>query len=211
MYEMQPVSQQSKNKASDVSYPPKAPEDVEIQEREAHITSDVAVWAQVSAAILFFSSIFLFASPRLLLFLSSSSSAEHRDALTPLESFLSIQLGLLLLAVSICLIIAVPAGEPVSRSQERQGHPLLYPMTASCGISAIVSYNAESSKTGGLGVVVFLISSVISVWGFWLILFEGSSLISKKTGADKHTSAFLFWNKNAASIQKKEWKKGKGQ
>lgn len=39
------------------------------------------------------------------------------------------------------------------------------------------------------------------------MLFEGTSRISKKTGADKHTSAFLFGNKQAASLKKKEWKK----
>lgn len=39
------------------------------------------------------------------------------------------------------------------------------------------------------------------------MLFEGTSQISKKTGADKHTSAFLFGNKQAASLKKREWKK----
>jgi hypothetical protein len=38
------------------------------------------------------------------------------------------------------------------------------------------------------------------------MLFADSSYISKKTGADKHTSAYLFGNKKAASAQKKEWK-----
>ncbi|KZT42026.1 hypothetical protein SISSUDRAFT_141923 [Sistotremastrum suecicum HHB10207 ss-3] len=208
MYEMQDLSQQAKTKqtGSDSQH-----DTGEKLAKEVSNASDVAVWAMSSASILFLSAVFLFASPRLLLFLSSSSSAEHRDALTPLESFLSIQLGLLLLAVSVCLIIAIPSGEPISRVQEGRGHPLLYPLTASCGISAIVSYNADSSKTGGLGVVVFLISSVIALWGFWVVLFEGSSLVSKKTGADKRTSAFLFWNKNAASLQKKELKRRQGQ
>jgi len=31
--------------------------------------------------------------------------------------------------------------------------------------------------------------------------------VSKKTGADKHTSSFIFGNKSAASLQKKRWKK----
>jgi len=39
------------------------------------------------------------------------------------------------------------------------------------------------------------------------MLFAGSASISRKTGADKHTSSFLFNNKTAASVQKKEWKK----
>lgn len=42
-------------------------------------------------------------------------------------------------------------------------------------------------------------------------MFEGTSRISKKTGADKHTSAFLFGNKTAASKQKKEWKAAQKQ
>lgn len=63
----------------------------------------------------------------------------------------------------------MPSGEPVSRTREALGHPLLFPMTGSCGVSAIVSYNADSTKTGGLGVVVFLMSALISLWGFWVV------------------------------------------
>ena len=43
------------------------------------------------------------------------------------------------------------------------------------------------------------------------VLFAGSASISRKTGADKHTSRFLFNNKAAASAQKKEWKKRQKQ
>jgi hypothetical protein len=43
------------------------------------------------------------------------------------------------------------------------------------------------------------------------MLFAGSSYISKKTGADKHTSTYLFGNKKAASAQKKEWKERQKQ
>jgi len=39
------------------------------------------------------------------------------------------------------------------------------------------------------------------------MLFAGSASISRKTGADKRTSGFLFKNKAAASVQKKEWKR----
>ena len=39
--------------------------------------------------------------------------------------------------------------------------------------------------------------------------FEGTGNYSNKTGADKHTSSFLFGNKAAASHQKKLWKKEK--
>lgn len=44
-------------------------------------------------------------------------------------------------------------------------------------------------------------------WMVEQIMFAGSELRSKKTGADKHTSAFMFGNKSAASSQKKEWRK----
>ena len=36
------------------------------------------------------------------------------------------------------------------------------------------------------------------------IVFAGPPLLSKTTGADKRTSAFIFGNKSAASVQKKE-------
>jgi hypothetical protein len=39
------------------------------------------------------------------------------------------------------------------------------------------------------------------------IVFANSSSISK-TGADKHTSAFIFGNEAAASSQKKKFKRG---
>lgn len=40
------------------------------------------------------------------------------------------------------------------------------------------------------------------------LVFSGSSTISRKTGADKHTSSFIFGNKSAASVKKRLWKKG---
>lgn len=43
------------------------------------------------------------------------------------------------------------------------------------------------------------------------LLFSGTSYISRKTGADKRTSGFIFGNKAAASSQKKEWKKQQGK
>jgi hypothetical protein len=39
------------------------------------------------------------------------------------------------------------------------------------------------------------------------IVFAGPPLLSKKTGADKRTSAFIFGNSSAASVLKKEWRK----
>jgi len=56
--------------------------------------------------------------------------------------------------------------------------------------------------------VVFFISMTIGLWGLWAIVFANSSSISKTTGADKHTSAFIFGNEAAASSQKKRFKRG---
>lgn len=39
------------------------------------------------------------------------------------------------------------------------------------------------------------------------LVFSGTSAISRKTGADKHTSTFIFGNKSAAGKKKLSWKK----
>jgi len=49
----------------------------------------------------------------------------------------------------------------------------------------------------------------ISMWGFWVMFFAHESRKSKKTGADKRTSAFLFGNKSSAYEQKKEYNKAR--
>ena len=43
------------------------------------------------------------------------------------------------------------------------------------------------------------------------LIFEGTGNFSNKTGADKHTSRFLFGSKASASAQKKLWKKERDQ
>jgi hypothetical protein len=80
-------------------------------------------------------------------------------------------------------------------------------------------------QVGTLSTLVLLGSGALAVWGIWAVspslprsrhaftheppqlLFEQEGSFSRKTGADKHTSSFLFGNKSAASKQKKEWKK----
>lgn len=53
-------------------------------------------------------SLCLILSPRLLLFVSeTASSTERRTALTPLESFLALQFGIFLLALSAALVLNV--------------------------------------------------------------------------------------------------------
>ncbi|KXN86886.1 hypothetical protein AN958_09481, partial [Leucoagaricus sp. SymC.cos] len=61
-------------------------------------------------------------------------------------------------------------------------------------------------SVGPLASIIFVGSLVIGIWGFWAIMFAGSSSVSKTTGADKHTSAFMFGNTSAASSIRKRWK-----
>ncbi|PCH38000.1 hypothetical protein WOLCODRAFT_65358 [Wolfiporia cocos MD-104 SS10] len=171
-------------------------------------TESVLYWSWAAACILLAAAIPLLLFPRLLLFLAEGGSgAERRTMLTPLESFLSLHIGILLVALAAALVLNVSVPTvPLLTSQSRAlGHPLLGPLTAACTVISLISYN--TSSVGSLGFLVSLGSATIFVWGFWVILFDGSLSISKKTGADKHTSKFLFGNKAAASSQKKEWKK----
>ncbi|KAI0054142.1 hypothetical protein FA95DRAFT_1480235 [Auriscalpium vulgare] len=140
--------------------------------------------------------------PRFLLF-----AAEEGQALTPLESFLALHFGLLLVGTAIALITNIPSDHPLPAREQRDPptHPLLYPVTGVSLVSSFFSYNTPDA--GGLPVVFSLCTGIIGVWGLWAITFAGASLISKKTGADKHTSAFLFGNKASASKQKKAWRK----
>ena len=49
----------------------------------------------------------------------------------------------------------------------------------------------------------------MAVIGLWCLMFASSSgRISRKTGADKRTSAFPFGNKESASERKKALRKG---
>ncbi|KLO05965.1 hypothetical protein SCHPADRAFT_838649 [Schizopora paradoxa] len=144
--------------------------------------------------------------PRFILFLSTSSENSEAN-LTPLEKFLSRQLSFFLFAIAITLVLYIPSEEPgmSTRRRDALGHPLLGPLTFGSVLSAFVSYN--TSSCGALSFFVSILTGIVGLWGLWVLLFEGSSRISKKTGADKHTSSFLFHNKQAASSQKKEWRK----
>ncbi|KAG6331700.1 hypothetical protein ID866_7391 [Astraeus odoratus] len=70
---------------------------------------------------------------------------------------------------------------------------------------AFMSYNNRS--VNALATSVLWGTGTVGLFGLWLIVFEGSSAVSRKTGADKHTSTFIFGNKNAASAKKRAWKK----
>ncbi|KAJ7219337.1 hypothetical protein GGX14DRAFT_494345 [Mycena pura] len=168
-------------------------------------------WAWSSASLLTLLSIILSASPRLLLFVSEPANAlEARTDLTPLESFLALHAGVWLLAVAVSLVLNIPSAPPgdlVARNSSPR-HPLLIPLTVAGCLSSFLAYNTKS--VGALAGIVFVGSGIIGLWGAWAAMFGDSSSVSKKTGADKHTSAFLFGNKSAASVQKKEWLKKRG-
>ncbi|KAJ7285769.1 hypothetical protein C8J57DRAFT_1496483 [Mycena rebaudengoi] len=171
-----------------------------------------AFWAWSTAALLILMSSVLSISPRLLLFLSSEATEdgiERRTTLTSLESFLSLHTSIWLCAVAIGLITNIPSVPPVSRQQQRvtPSHPLLIPLAVAGNLSAFIAYNTKT--VGSLATIVFVGSSVIGLCGTWAAVFGTSSSISKKTGADKHTSSFLFGNKSAASVQKKQWLKNR--
>jgi len=178
----------------------------------AQIEAKISVWAWTSATLFFLLSSCLILSPRLLLFVSEfANSTEGRttSTLSPLESFLALQFGIFLLAFSVALVLNIPSTSPMNVVPNDHlrvpDHPLVTPAGLACALTAFVSYN--STEVGPLAFMFFLPSSLIAIWSFWIIMFAGSSPVSKKTGADKHTSSFIFGNKASASFQKKQWKK----
>jgi hypothetical protein len=165
----------------------------------------IGLWAWISAAffIVFSASLTLF--PRFLLFMTEPSGG--RNVLSPLESFLAEQLGIVMGAVALTLVVTIPNASPVGFQHDENvnSHPLLVPVTSASVLLAFFSYN--ESGIGSLGKFIFLGTSFVGLFGLWVLLFAGPSVISKKTGADKRTSTFIFGNRNAASARKKEWSK----
>ncbi|OAX41957.1 hypothetical protein K503DRAFT_863454 [Rhizopogon vinicolor AM-OR11-026] len=167
----------------------------------------IGLWAWTSAAIFIVFSTSLILFPRFLLFLAEPSGG--RSVLSTLESFLAVQLGIVMGAVAFTLVVTIPDASPTGFQQDANAHPLLVPVTIPSVLLAFLSYN--KSGVGSLGTFIFLGSTFVGLFGFWVLLFAGTSTISQKTGADKRTSAFMFGNKNAASVRKKEWRKQQQQ
>ncbi|KAF8576397.1 hypothetical protein K439DRAFT_1418984 [Ramaria rubella] len=165
----------------------------------------ISIWAYVTAIWLVVMSIPFLAFPRFLLFLSSTASQreEHREYLTPLESFLSTHFAILALSAAVGIVVSIPPDSPVAPRIGSGGHPLLVPVTCGLLISAFLSYNTPASQVGPLAFFVALGAGVTSIWGVFALLFSGSS-ISPRTEADKRTSRFLFKKPFAASTQKKQ-------
>jgi len=164
-------------------------------------SNSLAIWSWLSAALLAVLAATLTLSPRFLLFLSESSLT-----LTPLEAFLALHFGIFLTALALSLVLNVPSPKPPVPSDEVPSHPLLTPLTFAANLSAFLAWN--TNNVGTLASIVFFISITIGLWGLWTMVFANSSSISKSTGADKHTSSFIFGNQAAASSQKKRFKRG---
>lgn len=111
--------------------------------------------------------------------------------LSPLERFLSVQFGIYLLALAVSLVL------------NTESHPLHVPLTAAASISSFLAYNTRPFHS--LATVFFLANLSVALAGYVGILFA-NDYVSKTTGADKRTSAFIFGNKSAASKIKKTWK-----
>lgn len=166
------------------------------------IDASVSIWAWTSAAIFAAFSLCLMLFPRFLLFLADDSGG--RRTLTSLERFFALQLGIMFGIASLTIIAMIPNDWPTGPEHTSNSHPLLWPVTATSLMMTLVSYSNSTVST--LATTSMWGTSVIGFLGLWLIIFEGSSAVSRKTGADKHTSAFIFGNKSAASVKKRKWK-----
>jgi len=183
----------------------------EIKARIAELRDESAsYWAWVTAAWFLILSLPLLLFPRFTLFLSTparASTSEIRENLTPLESYLCTHVGIGLFALAVALVTSIPSPPPIVTAGVQpvpERHPLLVPLSLALSVTAFASYN--TSGVGALGIVMCLGSGLTGLWGIWVMLFEGTGNYSNKTGADKHTSSFMFGNKASASQQKKLWK-----
>jgi len=167
--------------------------------------STTASWAWAASAILFAWSCALIFLPRVLLFAIGLS---QQLQLTQLEVFLALHFGLLLAFSAVGLIVNMPSSDPAVPARDEKGprtHPLIMPMVSFFLLSAFISYNTTGA--GSLSMVYSACTGLVGIWGLWVIIFAGPKQISRNTGADKHTSAFIFGNKFSASEQKKRWKR----
>ncbi|KIY72200.1 hypothetical protein CYLTODRAFT_418179 [Cylindrobasidium torrendii FP15055 ss-10] len=173
----------------------------------SEIDDALSSWTWTAASMLFSTSLLLLIAPRVLLFFSESNVAgEERLALTALESFLISHCGVWMFALSVSLVTNLPQSPlPHQLRPQSSTHPLLLPFTVASAVSSLMAYN--TSNLGSVTTVTWMGTSVVAIWGGWVLVFGSSGSVSKKTGADKHTSSFLFKNKASASQKKKEWRR----
>ncbi|KAJ3768889.1 hypothetical protein FB446DRAFT_694366 [Lentinula raphanica] len=174
----------------------------EIQDlAEAEKNGAISAWTMMAASLLTALAAILSLFPQFLLFLSTGMPS----TLTSLERFLSLHFGIWLFTIAVALVLNIPLTSPLPLGLSQPDHPLLKPFTFACLLSSFISYNTRS--VGSLAAIHCLITAIVGLWGLWVTVFGSSVRVSKKTGADKHTSSFIFGNKSAASKQKKEWLK----
>jgi len=170
------------------------------------VDGTITAWSLAAFALLLILAGLFVISPRLLIFMIG----ESRTLLTPLETFLALQFGILLFAMSIGILANTPSGTLYTihvtddPSQRQFSHPLLKPITGASLLMSLSAYN--TAAIGILSTVFSTITGVIGLWGLWTVIFAGSGRRSK-LGADKRTSAFIFGNKSAASEIKKSARK----
>jgi len=166
-----------------------------------------ASWTWAASGILLSWSCALIFFPRILLF----SIGQSQQSMTPLESFLALHFGLLLAFSAVGLVVNIPSPPSPAAAlpqPDKKGppiHPLIVPITSFSLLSAFLSYNTAGASS--LYLIYSTCMGLVGIWGLWVIMFAGPTVVSRKTGADKHTSAFIFGNKSSASEQKKRWKR----
>ncbi|KAJ3732235.1 hypothetical protein DFJ43DRAFT_997313 [Lentinula guzmanii] len=166
----------------------------EVEKNEA-----ISAWTMMAASLLTVLAAIFSLFPQLLLFLSTDTPS----ALTSLERFLSLHFGIWLFTIAVALVLNIPSTSPLPLGLSQPDHPLLKPFSFACLLSSFISYNTRS--VGSLATIHCFLTAIVGLWGLWAMVFGSSVRVSRKTGADKHTSAFIFGNKSAASKQKKEW------
>lgn len=92
-----------------------------------------------------------------------------RNVLSPLESFLAEQLGIVMGAVALTLVVTIPNASPVGFQHDENvnSHPLLVPVTSASVLLAFFSYN--ESGIGSLGKFIFLGTSFVGLFGLWVV------------------------------------------
>jgi len=146
--------------------------DIELEDFSANaggenvVTQDgtIGLWAWTSATFFLVFSTTLILFPRFLLFLAEPSGG--RNVLSALESFLAVQLGIVMSAVAFTLVVTIPDTSPTSFQRDVNTHPLLMPVTSTSLLLAFLSYN--KSGVGSLGSFVFLGSTVVGLFGLWV-------------------------------------------
>ncbi|KAH7107568.1 hypothetical protein BKA62DRAFT_683786 [Auriculariales sp. MPI-PUGE-AT-0066] len=187
-----------------------------LDEQMHHATSPAAeAWAYGAAGWMALLAVPHLLFPRLLVLMATpetGAAPEHHPLrLTQLESFFSLHFGVLLITVALSVIISIPNASPGEPRPEALQHPLLTPLSLGLGVMSFASYHTSLKGLGALPMIAAVGSGAISLWGFWVMFFASEGRRSKKTGADKRTSAFLFGNKAAASEQKKEYRRQTSQ